>query len=60
MEDIDLFPADEIEARAVRQEIETGLGQLRAPFAREHGVEDSLDFMQVQNVGGGVGLLLGR
>ena len=60
VEDVDLVPADKIEPRAVWQKIETGLGQFGAPFAGQHGIKNSIDFMQEQEVRSGLGLLLGR
>ena len=53
-EDVDLGPAQEIEARAGRQEVEAGLGQLGAALAGQHRVEPVLQGMQVQHVGGRV------
>ena len=38
-EDVDLRPAGEIERRAVRQEIETGLGKGAPPLTGEAAVE---------------------
>ena len=53
-----VLEAGEVEAGARRQEIERRLGQVRAPFAFEHGVEALFQFVQVQHVRGRVGLLL--
>src|SRR5258707_301684 len=49
-EDIHLGPAGEIELGARGQEVETGLRQSRAAFARQHDVELFLQFMQIGDV----------
>ena len=53
-EDVELGPTLEVEAGAVGQEIEAGLGERGAPFAGEHRVELLLQRVQVEHVVGGV------
>ena len=50
-------PAGEIEQGAVRQEVETGLGQRGAALAREADVELLLQRVEIAHVGGGIILL---
>ena len=53
-ENIALGPAGEVKLRAGRKEAETGLGQLHAPLALQHGIERILQAVQERNVVGGV------
>src|SRR5258708_32360124 len=48
------LPAAEVEPGAGRQELETGLRQLGAALARQHGVEPFAQAMKMQHVGGSV------
>ena len=50
VEDVDLVPANKVEPRAVRQKIETSLGQFGTSFTGQHGIENSFDFMQVNSL----------
>ena len=59
-EDVDFFPARKVQRGTGGQEIETGLGQLRAAFARQHGIQRGLELVQMGHVIGGVSELLFR
>ena len=52
-----VVPAAEVEPGPGRQEVEAGLRQLGAAFARQHDVEPFAQAVQMQHVGGGVGQL---
>src|SRR3546814_8062916 len=52
-ENIDLGPAREVERRARRQEIEAGLREAGAPFARQPHVEDLFHRVQQAHVARG-------
>src|ERR1700761_6869686 len=41
-EDVDFFPASQIQLRAGRKKVEAGLGQMRAAFACQHRIQDRL------------------
>src|SRR5690242_13408143 len=56
-EDVDLGPSGEVERGTMRQEIETGLGQLDPAFAPQAFVEFFLQRMQIAHVGGRIFLL---
>jgi hypothetical protein len=56
-EDVLGLPAAEIELGPGRQEVEAGLRQLGAAFARQHRVETFAQAMQMQHVGSGIGEL---
>ena len=56
-EDVLGLPAAEIELGPGRQEVETGLRQFVAAFARQHRVEPLAQTMQMQHVGRGIGEL---
>ena len=58
-EDVGVLPARQIKPGAHGQEVETGLGQVGAPLARQHDVQPLAHHMQVQHVGGGIGQLFG-
>src|SRR4051812_21354191 len=49
-EDVDVFPAGQVEGGAVGKILEGGLGQLHAAFADQHGVQALAQGMQVQHV----------
>jgi hypothetical protein len=38
-EDVDVFPAGDVEQRALRQEVEAGAGEAVTPLADQHLVE---------------------
>ena len=59
-EDVDLFPAGQIQFGARREKVKTGLRQLSAVFAGKHGIERGLQGMQMGDIGGGVSELLFR
>src|SRR6185503_126885 len=57
-ENIEILVTRQIEKRPGRQESETGERELLAVLARQHGVELGLERMEMEDVGGGVALLL--
>src|SRR5260221_5965445 len=59
-ENVDLFPSGHVQAGAMRQEVEAGLGQVHAALADQHGVESDLEGVQVEDIRRGVGHLVGR
>src|ERR1700686_5442013 len=56
--DVLLRPAFESKQGACRQEIKAAAGQFGAPFARQHRIESRAQVVQVEDVGGGIALLL--
>src|SRR5262249_23700251 len=56
-EDIVFRPAQKIELRPYRHEIEAGARETLAPFAIEHLIEPRLELMQVEHILGGILLL---
>ena len=57
--DIFALPTGKIEGGTGRQEIEAGLRQFGAAFARQHLVQLLAHRMQIQHVAGGIFQLLG-
>ena len=57
---VDVVETGQIEPGAHRQELEAGVRLRRSVIAGQHRVEPGLQRVQMQHVGGGVGLLLGR
>src|SRR5580704_1930699 len=54
-EDVSLFPARKIEFRPRWEKVETGLGQMGAPFAGQHRIQRGLQGMQMGDIAGGIG-----
>ena len=56
-EDVDIFPAGEVQRGTMGKISEAGRRQLGATFAREHGIQLFPQGMQIENVGRGIGKL---